>query len=257
MGSSTHLAIDIGNTDIVLGWYRENHWAEVFRHPISEYVSFSDRLVEYVRLHKLDWNKVGHITLSSVVPGITPSIRSAILAHSKQTPLILGPSYFKQLKLGIDNLDEIGSDLVANAVSAFERVHTAAIVVDFGTALTFTVISEKGAILGVSIAPGLKTAMRALAHNTAQLPQVPLELPDSAIGKNTPHALQAGIMIGYIGLVKEMLSRIESELGMPAKKIATGGLATTLTPLHPYFDAIDPFLTLNGIRIMGDRLTKD
>lgn len=249
------LALDIGNSDMVFGWYQNGQWTHQLRHPVSDYVTAGASLSHYMSEQSLQWSDTSQVVLSSVVPGITPTLRNTLTRLSGQQPFILGPEWFEQMDMGIDNTAEIGSDLVANAVAGYTRFQTACIVVDFGTALTFTVVSAEGKVMGVSIAPGLDTAMQALSHSTAQLPQVPLVLPDSAIGKNTPHALQAGIMIGYVGLVKEMLDRIGAELAQPVKVVATGGLSQQLTPLKERFDAIDPLLTLEGIRLIADRFS--
>ena len=145
---------------------------------------------------------------------------------------------------------EIGTDLLANAVAAKELHGGDTIVVDFGTALTFTVVDKDGLILGVNIAPGLKTAIKALVGQTAQLPEVPLELPESVLGKNTIHAIQNGVLWGYISMVEGMLDRIQKELGREVKVVATGGLSSILTPLHDRFDKVDRHLTLEGLRII-------
>jgi len=203
---------------------------------------------------RMSWSHITQVVVSSVVPGITPTVYQRLERLWGRSPLRLGPSVFEQLDLGIEHTAEIGADLVANAVAGYTYFGVGCIVVDFGTALTFTVVGDQGHLRGVTIAPGLGTAMRALSHSTAQLPQVPLELPPSAIGTSTPHALQAGIMLGYVGLVKELLSQMKAELGQPVKVVATGGLSRKLTPLAEYFDRIDPWLTLEGIRLIGQKV---
>jgi len=124
------------------------------------------------------------------------------------------------------------------------------VVVDFGTALTFTTCTAKGEILGVAITPGLKTAIRALFQKTAQLPEVPLKLPASVVGKNTTHAIQSGVLEGYIGLVRHMIARIREEVGAHVKVVGTGGLSSVLHPLEGDFDYVNPHLTLDGLRII-------
>ena len=126
------------------------------------------------------------------------------------------------------------------------------IVVDFGTALTFTTISGEGKILGVSIVPGLRTAVRALSQNTAKLFDVPLEMPTSALGINTVTAIQSGIVIGYEGLVKNMVHAIRQELKEDCPALATGGLSFVITSLRGFFQIVDPQLTLDGLRIIGE-----
>ena len=126
------------------------------------------------------------------------------------------------------------------------------IVVDFGTALTFTTISREGKILGVSIVPGLRTALRALSQNTAKLFDVPLEMPASALGINTVTAIQSGVVIGYEGLVKNMVQAIRAEIKMDCPAIATGGLSFVITSLRGFFQRVEPQLTLDGLRIIGE-----
>ena len=170
---------------------------------------------------------------------------------------MVGPDIYSGLEIAIDHPHEIGADLIANAVAAHARYpQKNCIVVDFGTALTFTTVSASGQILGVAILPGLKTAVKALFTDTAQLPEVPLKLPDSAIGKNTVHAIQAGILLGYEGLVKSMIRRIEAELGGDCVAVATGGLSSIIATLEGEFVEIDRSLTLNGLRLIGEKVGK-
>jgi type III pantothenate kinase len=147
----------------------------------------------------------------------------------------------------------LGADLVANAVAAYERFTSACIVVDFGTATTFSAVSGQGDFLGVSIALGLGAAAEALASRTAQLPRVSLEPPPAAIGKNTIHSMQSGLILGYVGLVEGLIRRIRSELGSDARVIATGGLCETLAPLTAEIQLVDPWLTLEGLRLISQR----
>ena len=150
------------------------------------------------------------------------------------------------------NKIEIGADLVANAVAAYHYFKQKCVVVDFGTALTFTSILDDGQLAGVAIAPGLKTAISALFSKTAQLPEVPLELPQTPVGKNTIHAIQSGILNGYVGLVKHMLMAIRTEVGEHYIAVATGGLSSILHPLRKEFVDIDVELTMNGLKIIGE-----
>ena len=131
-----------------------------------------------------------------------------------------------------------------------------AIAVDFGTALTFTTVDNRGNILGVAIAPGLKTAINSLTDKTAKLPPVPLEMPTSVIGKNTIHAIQAGTLMGYYGLVEKMIILINKEIGVKCKVIATGGLSSVIEPLKESFDIIDKNLTLEGMRLIYEEVGK-
>ncbi|MBX2843666.1 MAG: type III pantothenate kinase [Flammeovirgaceae bacterium] len=249
------LGIDIGNTNIVYGIYLEKKWQPQIRVETSLKRTVSD-YEKHLRSEFLENDiKKDHIqkvVISSVVPGLTKTIEELVFLFLGIQPLILKPKNISNLQLEIENPAEIGSDLVANALAAVHRYKSACVVVDFGTALTFTVVDEGRKILGVSIAPGIKTAMKALSSNTAQLPEIPLDLPESAIGKNTVHALQAGILIGYIGLIEHLVKEIKKELPGNTKIIATGGLSSVLKPLKPLFDEIDLNLTLNGLKIYGE-----
>ncbi|MEM7368390.1 MAG: type III pantothenate kinase [Bacteroidota bacterium] len=244
------LIVDIGNTDIVFGGFQEDQWVRSWRHPSDQLDSLETWWEETVLPESpATWDRV---VLSSVVPEATEEVYRFLLTKTALTPIRIGPSLFRRLEMEILKPDEIGADLVANAYASWHRFGTACIAVDFGTALTFTVVSAAGNIEGVAFAPGLKTAIHALFLQAAQLPEVPLVLPETAIGKNTIHALQSGTMLGYIGLVKEMLARIQEELGGTCKCIATGGLSGVLSPLHAYFDQVDKTLTLDGLRLLGE-----
>jgi type III pantothenate kinase len=156
--------------------------------------------------------------------------------------------------MGIIARDEIGTDIVSNAFAVFNRYSTDTIVIDFGTALTITTVSKTKGILGVSIAPGLKTATLSLFKGTAQLPEVPLVIPNSVLGKNTVEAIQSGVLIGYIGLIKHTVEAIREELNQPFPVIATGGLSAILHPLKDFFYEVDPDLTLDGMRFIYEAM---
>jgi type III pantothenate kinase len=250
------LAVDIGNSDITWGLYKDQQWAHIWRissaanHPELFY---GIRLREFFFEAGLSTSGVQKIVVSSVVPDLTGTISNVITTLFGRNPIVLGPDVYSKLPIEILNPYEIGSDLVSNALAAYTFFNSHCIVVDFGTALTFTTISNTGKIEGVAIAPGLKTAIRSLSQNTAKLFDVPLEMPQSALGKNTVHAIQAGILMGYEGLVCTMLEKIRSELNnQTIPSIATGGLSSIITSLNGAFTAIEPNLTLNGLRIVGE-----
>jgi type III pantothenate kinase len=166
---------------------------------------------------------------------------------------VVGPGTRTGIRIRTDNPAEVGADLVANAVAAAAQFQRNCIVVDFGTALTFTAVSASGDLLGVAIAPGLNAAASALASATAQLPRVLLTPPPAAIGRNTVHSIQSGVVFGYIGLVEALIGRMREEMGGDAVAVATGGLARVIAPLSHEFDAIEPWLTLDGLRIIAQR----
>ena len=236
------LAIDIGNSNIVFGIFYNNEWQGIFRLPTHDKIELPNALIEKYIPH------IKNSVLSSVVPSVTADVLG-VLALLKITPFQINKNCFPYLDIKVKNESEIGTDLVANAVESHSRFpNEDKIVIDFGTALTFTTISKTGQILGVAITPGVKTAMYSLFENAEQLPNVPLELPESALGQDTIHALQAGVLFGYIGLVEGMIKRIKGELKTDCKVLATGGLAFALKPLHEHFDVLDVHLTLNGIK---------
>ncbi|TAE41146.1 MAG: type III pantothenate kinase [Runella slithyformis] len=256
------LAVDIGNTDTVFGFYsyQMEAWLTPFRvrslvdEPAAHYES-------KLRLHFLEAgilaSQITTVVLSCVVPPLLPTVRAMLTDFFGKPPVVVGPDVYPDLKIEIDHPHEIGSDLVANAVAAFVKYGRNAVVVDFGTALTFTTVSAEGKILGVAIAPGLKTAVKALFANTAQLPEVPLVLPESAIGKNTTHAIQAGILLGYEGLVRGMITRIRRELDGDCIALATGGLSSIIETLNGEFVEINKNLTLEGLKFIGEAARKD
>lgn len=253
------LAVDIGNTDIVFGVWQNEHWTHAFRvrSLIDEPAHhFESQLRLYFLESNLAFQNVETIVLSSVVPSLTPTLRAMLSALFEKNIIVVSPDIHPEIKVKIDHPHEIGNDLIANAVAAYTKYGRNAVVVDFGTALTFTTVSAEGEILGVAIAPGLKTAVKALFSNTAQLPEVPLKLPESAIGKNTTHAIQAGILLGYESLVRGMITRIRRELDGDCIALATGGLSSIIDTLHGEFVEVNKNLTLEGLRFIGERLQK-
>jgi type III pantothenate kinase len=201
----------------------------------------------------IDLSSIDKVVLSSVVPSLILPISEMIQKLFGQKPLVLGPQLYPRLDIGIINPYEIGTDLVANALAAHNKYSTNCIIVDFGTALSFTVIQANGNILGVTIAPGLKTAMASLSQKTAQLPNVELVAPPSFVGKNTVHAMQAGIVLGYKGLIESLVKGMKEELEGSCNVIATGGMASIMYPMIDCFTHFEPSLTLDGLRIVGNK----
>lgn len=249
------LVFDIGNSDITIGLWNGSQWQNQWR--IASLVNqpelfFGVKVRDYFLEAGVPTSAVHTVVLSSVVPALTDRLSNVILTLFGKAPVVLGPSIYKHLPLEILNPFEIGADLVANAVAAYHRLKQTCIVVDFGTALTFTTISASGKILGVSIVPGLRTAIKALSQNTAKLFDVPLEMPSSALGTNTITAIQSGIVIGYEGLVRNMVQAIRKELHEDCPAVATGGLSFVITSLREFFEYVDPQLTLDGLRLIGE-----
>jgi type III pantothenate kinase len=250
------LAIDIGNTDAVFGFFENEKLLKVCRIKApkeeSSLLYYDYRFRNYLLENGLQSTVFEQVVISSVVPGLTDLFVQIATNFSSKQPIVINSGSYDKVKVLIDNPQELGSDLFANAVAAYDKYAQKCIIVDFGTALTFTAVSDDAEVLGVAIAPGLKTAMNSLFSKTAQLPEVPLELPTKVIGTNSIHSIQSGILFGYEGLVRNMLKCIKAELGGNCKIIATGGLSSIIKALNDEFDEIDRNLTLNGIRIIGE-----
>ncbi len=249
------LAIDAGNSNVVFAIFDEekSQWTNQFRldtQPESLKSQLTKKLPLYFLEHGLTPEHIDAIGISSVVPGINSILQEFCKSFFGKKPYLVNPKSYEKSPIHTIRPNEIGTDLMCNVRGAWERNEKACIIVDFGTALTFTVLDDEGKVMGVNIVPGLKTAINSLANNTAKLPEVKLELPQSAIGKNTIHAIQAGILYGYTGLVKEMISVISEETQLSFQIIATGGLVSILTSLKNEFDQVNSNLTLEGLRLL-------
>jgi type III pantothenate kinase len=254
------LAIDIGNTNIAFGLSDGTEWRHHWRirtvadKTADEYgVLFSS----FLRSEGIELNLIRRVVVSSVVPPLTGPFTGMINKLTGKTALIIGPGVKTGIRIRTDNPSEVGTDLVANAVASYKRYNGSCICIDFGTALTFTAVKKPGDLLGVVIAPGLNAAAGALSKHTAQLPTVRLEAPRTIVGKNSIHSIQGGIVYGYSGLVKEIIRKIQDELDEKAKVIATGGLVDTIAPLVAEIDDIDPWLTLEGLKLIGEMNSRE
>jgi type III pantothenate kinase len=250
------LCIDIGNTNIVFGLWDEGEWLAHWRvRTVREQMpdEYAMLLQALLRDGGYEFSAITRVVLSSVVPPLTTTFSELFARYLGDKTLIVGPGVRSGLRIRIDNPVELGADLVANAVAAYHRFHSACIIVDFGTATTFSAVSEEGDYLGVAIAPGLEITAEALAGRTAQLPRVSLVPPPGTIGKNTVHSMQSGLVFGYVGLVECLIGRIREELGGKAQVIATGGLSRVLAPLTSEIAVVDPWLTLEGLRLIAER----
>ena len=248
------VAVDIGNSNVVIGINVADEWVEFWRIPTrSEQdaklfyeVEIRNRVFE----NAINTENVEGVILSTVVPILKPIFVEVLHSIFRNEVVVVGPELYEIIRHKVPRPYEIGTDLVANGYAAYKILKKECIVVDFGTALTFTTVNNEGYILGVAIAPGIKTAMKALSSNTAQLPEIPLELPKSVVGLHTTHAMQAGILWGYVGIAKELIRKIREEVGEQYEAIATGGLSFVMHPLEDLFIKVDPELTLNGLMYM-------
>ncbi|MGN7765812.1 MULTISPECIES: type III pantothenate kinase [Paenibacillus] len=251
------LAVDIGNTNIVLGVYRGRELLHHFRLSTARQ-STSD---EYgVLIHNLfhmsniSFKDVEGVIISSVVPPLVQVIVEMCVKYIGKEPLLVGPGIKTGLNLRYENPREVGADRIVNAVAAIEQYKCPLVVVDFGTATTFDCIDAGANYLGGAIVPGLGISTEALYQRASKLPRIELEKPKKVIGRNTVHAMQAGIIFGYAGQVEGIVKRIKLEMNAPVLKvIATGGLATLIAGETECIDEVNPMLTLEGLRIIYDR----
>jgi type III pantothenate kinase len=251
------LAIDAGNSNVVFALYesKSGKWTNQFRLETKTpqlIAQLSKKVPMYFLEHGITVDQIESIGLSSVVPEINGIIEQFCEGFFGKLPYKIQEKSYPKLPIRTHRPNEIGTDLMCNVMAAYTRYQGPVIVVDFGTALTFTVVDATGEILGVTIVPGLQTAIKALFMNTSKLPEVELKLPDSVLGKNTIHAIQAGVLYGYTGLVKGMLEAIQVETGLAVTVVATGGLSSILTTLEGTFDAVDRNLTLDGLRLITE-----
>lgn len=247
------LAIDIGNTSTVLGLFSDHnlvsHWrisTEQRRLP-DEYAILLTGLLSHAG-HRPE--QVSGLVMASVVPALTGVFEAACRACFGQKPLIVDVGVKTGIRIRYDNPRDVGADRVANAVAVHRLYGGPACVVDFSTATTFDAISKDGEYLGGAIAPGIMISAEALFAYTARLPQVDLAMPPRAIGTNTVHSIQSGLVFGYVGLVEGIIARFRRELGDDMKTIATGYLAENILKATKVIQIVNPWLTLEGLRII-------
>ena len=250
------LAININNTQIKVGGYDGTdllvHWriATDLNKTDDEYAMILRGLFQYAGL---EFPAVESAAISSVVPPLTEVFERLCSRYFGVAPLVVGPGVRTGMRILYEHPKEVGADRICNAIAVYEKHGGPAIVVDFGTATTFTAVSAEGDFLGGAIAPGIGISVDALAEHTAQLPRVELSKPKTVIGRSTVTAMQAGIIFGFVGQVEEIVRRIRAELGGHAVTVATGGWAELIVDDCRCFDHLDPLLTLEGLRIIDER----
>ena len=249
------LAIDIGNTNVTIGAFDGDELKATFRLTTDtkrmpdEYALAVSQLLP---MRGVSSKSVTAIALCSVVPPLTPSFVQLCEDYFDTTPLEIGAGTKTGIRVKYDSPRDVGADRIVDAAAALSLYGGPAVIVDLGTATVFDAVTVNGDYLGGAIAPGIQIAADSLFHTTAQLRRVELTVPATAIGKNTVHALQSGLVLGYAELVKGMIRRFDEELGGNAKIIATGGLAGVVVDEVGMFDAVDPNLTLTGLRLIHE-----
>ena len=247
------LVVDVGNTHTVLGLYDAERLVHDFRIETAKGRTSDEYhvlLLSLLDLAGVKRTEVRASILASVVPSFNDTVINAVDRAFDHEIMVVGPGIKTGMPVLYENPREVGADRVVNAVAAYERVKGAAIVVDFGTATTFDCISEKGEYLGGSIAPGMQISASALFSRAARLPRSEIARPPRAIGRNTVHSMQSGIVFGYVGLVDGLVRRLTEEMGGEAAVIATGGLARLIEPDSETIEEVDEFLTLEGLRLI-------
>ena len=247
------LSIDVGNSMVTMGVFNGEQLVTTLR-LASDTRRLDDEygllITNLLDLNGVERSQIEDICLCSVVPPLTPIFEQVSLNYFGVRPLTVTAGVRTGLQITYDNPRDVGSDRIVDAVAAIHLYGPPAIVVDFGTATVFDAVSRDGVYLGGAIAPGINVAAEALFLNTSQLRRVELTAPKSAIGQNTSTALQSGLVFGYAGLVDGIVARFKEELGQDAKVIGTGGLAEIISKETDIFDAINPELTLVGLRLV-------
>ncbi len=247
------LALDIGNTKTAIGVLDGDAWIADWRvtthldHLADEYYVLLKALLEDKGLSR---DKLTGAVIASVVPPLTTTFTELAERVVGRPPVVVGPDVETGIRILVDNPREVGADRIANTAAVHKLYGGPAIVADFGTATTFDAVSKDGEYLGGAIAPGLGISADALVRRTAKLPKVELTLPDNAVGRNTVAAMQSGLVLGYLGTVKELVQRLSEEVPGKTKVIATGGMAEIVAEWTQVIDIVSPRLTLEGLRII-------
>ena len=254
------LTVDIGNTNITLGVFEDGgdsdrvpkaRW-RIATEPGRQPDEYGLLLTDLLALRGVAPGDLSAITLCSVVPPLTASFIELCEVYFSHKPLVVGTGVKTGVRVLYDSPRDVGADRIADAAAALSLYGGPAVIVDFGTATVFDAVSAQSEYVGGAIAPGITVAADALFHATSQLRRVELERPATAIGSNTIHAIQSGLVLGYAEMVKGMVARFDRELGGGSKVIATGGQASLIETEAKIFDVINPDLTLVGLKIIYD-----
>lgn len=260
------LAIDVGNTQTVVGLYDHDdpgvtaeggliqHWRVSTDHDRTS-DEFAAMLGGFLNFSNVRFSELSGVAVCSGVPRVQAMLRSLADRYLDYEPVVIGPGTKSGMPIKYDNPREVGADRIANAVATFELYGGPAIIVDFGTGNNYDIISEAGEFLGGAIAPGIEVSMDALVGRASALSSIELSEPRNVIGKSTVESLQSGAVYGFAASVDGMVARFQAELGGDAVVVATGGLASVIAPVASSIEHVEPFLTLHGLRIVHARNT--
>jgi type III pantothenate kinase len=254
LGGKMLLTFDVGNTNIVMGVYKDHQLITNWR-MATDYSKSADEIGIFIHQlfahEKLDVSDVKDIIISSVVPHVMYSLQHMTQKYFDREAIVIGPGIKTGMNIKYDNPRQVGADRIVNAVAGFKKYGGPIIIVDFGTATTFCAVSEKCEYLGGAILPGIKISADALYERAAKLTRVELVKPDHIICKNTSQSIQAGIIYGYVGSVDYIVKKMKEELGSEnVNVIATGGLSTLIASESEQIQVVDKFLTMDGLNII-------
>ena len=247
------LAVDVGNTNVTLVFFEGERLVADWRVTSHRERTADELAVELSQLFALrgfDLDVVTGVVISSVVPNLNPALIEASRRYLNCEPVMVGPGVKTSVRVRYENPKDVGADRIANALAAFSKYGGPVVVIDFGTAVTYDAISAEGDYLGGAIAPGVEISLDALVSHTAMLRRVEAVAPDSVIGRNTITSIQSGLIWGFVAQVEGMVERMIAELGGKATVIATGGQAGMVAGLTHVIQAVDPLLTLEGLRLI-------
>ena len=246
------LAVDAGNSNIVLGIYESGEWMQVWRIETEKDKGKDDYRSTFFSLFEqagIAPENISRAMIASVVPHLTVHLQDSLEALTGIKPQVLGHDTDSGLSLESDNPKEIGPDLIAGAAGAYHAIQDTCIVVDFGTATTLVAVEKPGRLTGGIICAGLKITIEALIDRTALLGDIPLQIPRKVLARDTVGAMQSGLIMGHACMVEGLINKAKQEIG-EARVVATGGLAETLAPYIESVDTVEPLLTLDGMRLI-------
>ena len=250
------LVIDVGNSNNVIGLFSNEklltHWRirTEWNRTADEYWVL---IKEFILLNNVETETIDDIVVACVVPPLVPILQDMGRKYFSCDPLVVGPGIKTGMSILYSNPAEVGADRIVNSVAAFEKFGGPLIIVDFGTATTFDAVSKKGEYLGGAIFPGIQISLEALFKHTAKLPRIDMVVPDNAIGKSTAESIRSGAVYGFAGMIEGVVRQMKSELGENTHVVGTGGIVDWMDSTTTVIDMIDPFLTLEGLRIIYER----